>query len=123
MHFAIGVPTGAMPWRPGTALRVCGCAEVAARTPQRLALTLALPTHTRTDPASSDSECDICSNDWSGNWEHLHCRGFAGRKWPHPVFESTESRSCCMSHLKDLRAFSTTHAQHTARAAWATRMA
>ncbi|KAJ9513824.1 hypothetical protein QJQ45_020903 [Haematococcus lacustris] len=28
-----------------------------------------------TDPASSEQACDICSNDWSGNWGHLHCRG------------------------------------------------
>ncbi|KAL6763024.1 hypothetical protein V8C86DRAFT_463651 [Haematococcus lacustris] len=28
-----------------------------------------------TDPASSEQACDICSTDWSGNWEHLHCRG------------------------------------------------
>ncbi|KAJ9513826.1 hypothetical protein QJQ45_020902 [Haematococcus lacustris] len=26
-------------------------------------------------PASSEQACDICSNGWSGNWEHLHCRG------------------------------------------------
>ncbi|MEW5318376.1 MAG: hypothetical protein WDW38_009601 [Sanguina aurantia] len=28
-----------------------------------------------TDPSSSDEECDPCSKDWSGNWEHIHCRG------------------------------------------------
>ena len=32
-----------------------------------------------TDPLTSDASCDPCSIDWSGNWEHLHCRGSSGR--------------------------------------------
>ncbi|KAJ9513688.1 hypothetical protein QJQ45_015442, partial [Haematococcus lacustris] len=32
-----------------------------------------------THPASSEQACDICSNGWSGNWEHLHCRGAKAR--------------------------------------------
>ena len=32
-----------------------------------------------TDPADSDGVCDPCSKDWSGNWEHIHCRGAGGR--------------------------------------------
>lgn len=32
-----------------------------------------------TDPISSDGPCDPCSKDWSGNWEHVHCRGVSGR--------------------------------------------
>ncbi len=31
-----------------------------------------------TDAADSDGECDPCSRDWSGNWEHIHCRGEGG---------------------------------------------
>ncbi|KAF5834401.1 hypothetical protein DUNSADRAFT_8956 [Dunaliella salina] len=31
-----------------------------------------------TDPSSSQGECDVCSNNWSGNWEHVHCRGREG---------------------------------------------
>ncbi|KAG1671071.1 hypothetical protein FOA52_000743 [Chlamydomonas sp. UWO 241] len=32
-----------------------------------------------TDPADSDGTCDPCSRDWSGNWEHMHCRGAGAR--------------------------------------------
>ena len=32
-----------------------------------------------TDPINSDQTCDPCSKDWSGNWEHMHCRGSGGR--------------------------------------------
>ncbi|PNW84271.1 hypothetical protein CHLRE_04g227600v5 [Chlamydomonas reinhardtii] len=31
-----------------------------------------------TDPSDSDSACDPCSKDWSGNWEYIHCRGSVG---------------------------------------------
>ena len=32
-----------------------------------------------TDRADSDQACDPCSRDWSGNFEHIHCRGAGGR--------------------------------------------
>lgn len=28
-----------------------------------------------TNPADSDSTCDPCSRDFTGNWKHMHCRG------------------------------------------------
>ncbi|GAX72949.1 hypothetical protein CEUSTIGMA_g404.t1 [Chlamydomonas eustigma] len=32
-----------------------------------------------TDADDSDEGCDPCSRDWSGNWEHIQCRGAGGR--------------------------------------------